>query len=690
MKKNKFLHMAISFIVICLLFLLAFVNNKRFNADEQVLTFGDDILKDEGVSDHNISVKIQPRGYKTNDLSSWYHTFHAKNKKGIDEERTAVGTIYELEISNLTSNVVSEWHAEITMPVETHFNSGWNGDFGIHQNVKDDEKTYDFNIETMSLDDIHMDYIYDQAVLLIPMHKGDYFTYEPSIVANETPIDATRNKADGFSKKTIGFIMYTEHCNTDYAIKFSNGSITYRINRKITHEILFWFGCIGLGLWIIWVSALGITSFKLRKLKIKQAAQEEMIHKFEEDDLTKTLTRQAFFHYGDKRLENTEKKYATALVEIDNFKITHSQYGETICNEFLIYLANYLMELFPDGYIGRYSRSRYSIIYEIDENHPFDVEKIISSEMIKSSPMPNQVLKLAVYSPVESGITIRRCFDRVALALSTIRGIYGQNIANYDDSLENKLLDDHKIEEYMEEALSKRQFVVYYQPKHDTENKTVIGAEALVRWIHPQYGFMSPAQFIPIFERTGFITKLDAYVFETVCHDIKEWDEKGICRVPVSVNVSRKDFYEDEWIESRLKYIEDNKVDTSLLHVEVTESSYAEDTDMIRTKVELLKEKGIKIEMDDFGSGYSSLGMLAGLSLDTLKLDISFVKDIDKTEVVVDSIIGMAHKLGLSVVSEGVETEDQYQVMKDHGCDMIQGYYFAKPMTKEEFEEYIR
>ena len=686
MKSKHRIALLLSLLIICVLFAVTVAVNQEFNANDHVLEFDDRILEEGGVNDDIISVRIAPRGYQTSELSSWYHTYHTtEDGRG---DHNSVGTIYEMEITNLTPDAVSEWTAEITIPVDTMFNSGWNGVFKLHQDVNGDEQVYAFDSANSSQENIPLDYIWDQGVLLIPLAKGDYFVYQPSVTSSETPIAGSNRFADDYTKKTIGFITYTEGVNTNYVLNFANGSITYKMSRSIFREKLFILACILLWIWIVLAVSMLIVSFKMKKVEKERLATEALIHKFEMDDLTKTFTRQAFFHYAEKLLENTEEKYTAAIVEIDNFKIMHSQYGETICNELLIYVADYLMNLFPDGYVGRFSRSRYAIIFE--EREGFEVEAIIDPDMIKASPMPNMVLKLGIYTPIDTSVTIRRCYDRVSLALQKVRGIYGQNIAYYDDSMESQLLDEHKIEEYMEVALLERQFQVYYQPKHDAGDKKLIGAEALVRWIHPKYGFMSPGQFIPIFERTGFITKVDAYVFEKVCHDLKEWQDKGIANIPISINMSRKDFYEDEWITQRLAVVDALGIDTQLIHIEVTESQYAEEADVIKDKIDRIRARGIKIEMDDFGNGYSSLGMLAGISLDVLKLDMSFIRDIETTEVVVESIIALGHKLGLSIVAEGVETENQFEIVRKHGCDYIQGYYFAKPMKKEEFEEYLK
>lgn len=275
------------------------------------------------------------------------------------------------------------------------------------------------------------------------------------------------------------------------------------------------------------------------------------------------------------------------------------------------------------------------------------------------------------------------------MALDKIRNSYGQNVCYYQDELENQMLSDHKIKECMETALAENQFCVYYQPKNNSKTGEICGAEALVRWIHPEYGFMSPGQFIPIFEETGFITKLDTYVFEQVCSDMAEWRKNELPCVPVSINISRKDFYEEDWLLQRDLFVQKHQLDRDLIHLEVTESLYAENEDQIKSGIQWLQNQGYKIEMDDFDSGYSSLGMLASMSLDVIKLDISFARNIRITKIVVESMIELAHRLHLVAIAEGVETQEQFETIQKLGCDIIQGFYFSKPLPKEEFEVYM-
>ena len=219
------------------------------------------------------------------------------------------------------------------------------------------------------------------------------------------------------------------------------------------------------------------------------------------------------------------------------------------------------------------------------------------------------------------------------------------------------------------------------------------GAEALVRWIHPEWGFMSPGEFIPLFEKNGFIPWLDQYVWENVCILLKAWREKGYQLLPVSVNVSRADVYQVDLKDTIWDLTQKYEVDPRHLHLEITESAYAENPTQIISTVEELHKLGFIIEMDDFGSGYSSLSMLSQMTLDYLKLDMKFIqnelaKNVEQS-VLID-IISMAHRMRLGVVAEGVETEEQVKRLQNYGCDYAQGYYFAKPMPITEFEALLK
>ena len=277
------------------------------------------------------------------------------------------------------------------------------------------------------------------------------------------------------------------------------------------------------------------------------------------------------------------------------------------------------------------------------------------------------------------------------LALGKIKNHYGKYVAVYDDSMRLSLLREQRILDEMETALEKKQFQVYYQPKHDTRNGDVSGAEALVRWIHPEFGFMSPGEFIPLFEKNGFITELDLYVWEEVCKTMAFWKKKGLPPISVSVNLSRADFGKYHLAQKIQDLADKYEIPHELLHLEVTESAYTDNAEQIIHVVDELREMGFKIEMDDFGAGYSSLNMLNELSIDVLKLDMRFVqtKSFTRNKSILRFIISLSKWMNLITVAEGAETKEQVDELRSLGCDYVQGYYYAKPMSEEKFEIYL-
>ena len=245
----------------------------------------------------------------------------------------------------------------------------------------------------------------------------------------------------------------------------------------------------------------------------------------------------------------------------------------------------------------------------------------------------------------------------------------------------------------MEQALAEEQFVIYLQPKYRIRDNRLAGAEALVRWLHPQWGLQSPAEFIPLFERNGFITKLDQYVWDKACSILREWEDKGYPSIDISVNVSRADIYNADLEKILLHTTEKYHLPVSRLHLEITESAYTENPSQIINTVEHLRNLGFVIEMDDFGSGYSSLNMLNQMPLDILKLDMEFVQSETAKPVnqgILQFIMKLARFMKLNVVAEGVEIKEQLEHLKVIDCDFAQGYYFAKPMPCGDFEKLIK
>ena len=260
----------------------------------------------------------------------------------------------------------------------------------------------------------------------------------------------------------------------------------------------------------------------------------------------------------------------------------------------------------------------------------------------------------------------------------------------FNDSMKEEQVWERRIEDDMEKAIENHEFQVYLQPKYSTKEEVLSAAEALVRWIHPVLGFISPGRFIPIFEKNGFILQLDDYMLTEVAKLQSAWKEQGKKMVPISVNVSRAHFAEENLAEHICSIVDEYNVPHEYIELELTESAFFDDKSILLTTVSKLKSFGFKVSMDDFGAGYSSLNSLKELPLDIIKLDAEFfrgVDDIDRSNLIVGETIALAKKLGMEIVAEGIETREQVDFLAKQDCDLIQGFYFSKPLPVKEFEE---
>ena len=301
---------------------------------------------------------------------------------------------------------------------------------------------------------------------------------------------------------------------------------------------------------------------------------------------------------------------------------------------------------------------------------------------------------MGVYENVDKTLDIERRFDRAKMAADTVRGSFTKNIGIYDSALHEKELYSERLIEDFYTAVEEKQFQVFYQPKFDIRPETPVlaSAEALVRWFHPSLGMISPGEFIPLFEDNGLIQTLDRYVWETAADQLRLWKEKYGFIVPVSVNVSRIDMYDPRLVETFQKILSVNGLTPAEFLLEITESAYTQDSEQIIETVNLLRSLGFSIEMDDFGTGYSSLNMISTLPIDALKLDMQFIRTAfsqNRDTRMLEVIIDIADYLSVPTIAEGVETKDQLQALKAMGCDIVQGYYFSKPVPHEEFKQFL-
>jgi len=288
-------------------------------------------------------------------------------------------------------------------------------------------------------------------------------------------------------------------------------------------------------------------------------------------------------------------------------------------------------------------------------------------------------------------LIVKNLCIKAGIAKSSITDDSGLIVYNHE--MWEKEVWERKVEDTMQEALDNEEFHVYIQPKYDPSTEELKGGEALVRWINETDGFISPGKFIPIFERTGFITKLDDYMISHTAKLQADWLAAGKKIVPVSINVSRAHFAQPDLAEHIRDLVDKYPLPHEYIEIELTESAFFDDKKALLTTVHRLQEYGFEVSMDDFGSGYSSLNSLKDLPLDVLKLDAEFFRGEDfegRGEIVVSEAISLAKKLDMKIVAEGVEKKEQVDFLASKNCDMIQGFYFAKPMPADEYAERMK
>ena len=422
--------------------------------------------------------------------------------------------------------------------------------------------------------------------------------------------------------------------------------------------------------------------------------------KAERDELTGLYTRRAFIQYAEEELKNSpDIRYNLILSDIVDFKQINENYGVLEGDRILRSIGKHLRAYVKDKehiVVGRYGGDQFAMLIadnSIDEDSKQNVGVPGDYvEFARSENLPPHISKYGIYNDVAHDASIITICDYAHVALNSIKNEYTKSVAFYDDELKKKVAVQRKIVNCMHDALESDQFKVYYQPKHDAKTGRLVGAEALIRWIHPEYGFMSPADFIPIFEANGFVTEVDLYVWERTCKNIKRWLADGIKVVPLSVNASKSDFRDDSTVDRIEEIVQRIGVSHDYLHIEVTETLLEDDMNRLVGQLDKLRDCGFKVELDDFGAGYSSINFLSQLPLDIVKLDMSFMRDIGNTKRkrVLAACINLSKNLGYKTVSEGVETDEQLELLKNLGADMIQGYYFSKPLPEEEFEQYLK
>ncbi len=436
---------------------------------------------------------------------------------------------------------------------------------------------------------------------------------------------------------------------------------------------------------------------RARILRSIELSEDRMIiQTAERDELTGAYNRHVFISYAQKIDQyRPNEKTDLVVLDIDKFHLYNELYGSKAGDHALRSIADILKEVARknNGIVGRL-QSDFFVLY-ISRIADYDgLMKEIDRELLEKYEIINLRFHLGIYRIDNKEESVERRIDRAKQVCDSIRDSNKARYLVFDQQAQKDELFKEKLLQDVRQAIKQRQFVVYYQPKVniDGEKYVLSSAEALVRWNHPELGFISPGIFIPLFEENGAVRLVDRFVWREAAAQIRKWKEKYGFTIPVSVNISRVDMFDENLYSDIRQIIREEGISVGDMHLEVTESAYNTEIEQAITTIEKFKKEGFTIEVDDFGSGYSSLNTIAALPLDVLKLDMKFVREMfnnDKTYKIIGIVTDIAKFLKVQMVAEGVETEEQLAALKGMGYNVIQGYYFSKPLPPEDFEKFI-
>ncbi|WP_291600010.1 two-component system response regulator [Blautia sp. LMAG:75] len=470
-------------------------------------------------------------------------------------------------------------------------------------------------------------------------------------------------------------------------------SLVHQVRRK--DKSLRWFSLNALkykvedGVPVFRIVNIDVTESRENELLIEQK-NEELRYLLDHDALTGLYNRSTFCRKtADFLRQNPEGTYNMVQFDIERFKVINELYGNFMGDRILLLIAEGLQKcLKSKGTYGRLEADHFAVCLPAGTEELQQVRDQMEKSLASVKIEQKINLYYGVYTIEDRGMSVDLMCDRANLALRTVKGNSNRAYAVYNDELHQVVLSEQQLTNSMEEALLQRQFEVYYQPVVDLNTGDVVSAEALVRWNHPEKGMVSPGFFIPFFEHNGFIIKLDAYIREEVCRNMMELRRRGLRNIPVSVNVSRLEFYDSNLCRSIIDLTERYRLEPQMMRLEITESAYTDNPQQLLAAMKELQNYGFQVLMDDFGSGYSSLNMLKDVPVDILKMDMKFLEDqgiSGRGPEILASLVRMAKKLGMRTIAEGIETKEQGDFLRSVGCEYGQGYYYARPMPADSF-----
>lgn len=410
------------------------------------------------------------------------------------------------------------------------------------------------------------------------------------------------------------------------------------------------------------------------------------------DPLTGLYNKEFFYEKVRQRLdEQPEEQFILICSDIGNFKMVNDVFGTECGDRVLIRIARALHKMCkPDQIYGRIGNDEFALLMKKSDYGEEYFQNVPQSKVYVEKDIEYPIrLYLGVYEIVQKDLPVSGMCDRAKMAIATIKGNYQKRLAYYDEKLRQSVLNEQEIMGELDDAIASGQFHIYLQAQVNGQGESH-GAEALVRWIHPKKGYLPPAAFIDILEKNGAIVRLDRYIWELACQKLREWTDEGREDMYLSVNISPKDFYFIDIYETFTSLVEQYGINPGRLHLEITETSVMTDVQQRIKIIERLQAYGFIVEMDDFGSGYSSLNMLKEIHVNVLKVDMVFLRkttEMERSRKILRTIVVLAQELGMNTIVEGVETKEQLEFLKSISCDIFQGYYFAKPMEVSQFEE---
>ena len=437
--------------------------------------------------------------------------------------------------------------------------------------------------------------------------------------------------------------------------------------------------------------SLNCLKFNLHASCLTEPDNREAAVDYDLDQATGVYNMQAFIGRAQKLLDdNPHDSFNLIISDIKNFQLITATYGEAKAQALLRDVAQLTKECYTDGVVARYGVDQIVSLYKTPS---LDTKIQISNrfnEYLQQTEIPNVIIKFGIYEDVDRGISVTHMCSKALLALNTIINDFRRIFAKYDDSTSQKQLKAQTYEAQFNDALANEEFVIWYQPKFNPYTEKIVGAEALVRW-QTAKGIISPGEFLPVFESDGLIARLDSYVFQHVCAQQRKWLDDGQGLIPISVNVSRCSLFVHDIVERYKAIIDEYDLDPKYVPIEITESVALENL-KIKPIADAFANQGFQLHMDDFGSGRSSLNGLNVLHFEAVKLDKSLIDFIGykNGELVLSYTMALGKELGVQLVAEGVETASQLLFLKHNGCDIIQGFYYSKPLPVAEFEALLQ